>query len=109
MIHDDCTVECDGCGAPVESHLLEDNYYPTFSDCEFCRSEKTCSGHFVWLHGELDQYGRTKHKIVECSREATVFDTEGREFYCDEGWKIMHEGEDLAEVEEFALRIPEDK
>ena len=96
----DMDIECDGCSAPVKSWVGSGEYYPTYSSCDFCRKEQQCSGHTVWRGTEL--------VTLPCSETATVYDTEDRGFYCEKGWRVLHEGEDLQDMEEFALRIPED-
>lgn len=97
-------IECENCGAPVKHDTQPGEYYPRFEDCPFCRQEQDCAGHFKWLDGQLDQYGRTKHEMIPCKEVATVYDTEGQAFYCEEGWKAV-DGQD---VEEFALRVPDE-
>jgi|14BtaG_2_1085337.scaffolds.fasta_scaffold108196_2 hypothetical protein len=108
MQGDPCEVDCDGCRIPVKSHFLKDNYCPTLSDCEFCRNEKTCSGHLIWKDGELDQWGRTKLESVPCSNTATIYCTESQDFHCEQCWNKLHDKEDLREMEELVVRVPDD-
>ena len=108
MQGDPCTVDCETCGVPVETHLLKDNYYPRIIDCEFCRGEKQCGGHIVWRDGELDSFGRVKIENVSCPNMATIYDTEGQDFYCEDCWKKMNEPQEISEMEQFVVRAPED-
>ena len=107
------TTECKECGHEFETSLTDGSYdiegytkrehYPDQDTCDLCRGEATCSGHIVWLDGELDKYGRTKSEHKECSHEAVLRDTEGNEVYCNQCWSKMCDG-DTAEYEEFVYR-----
>ena len=99
-------VDCNNCGASIKYRVEGNAPIPNGPDCEFCREELTCSGHTTWLDGQLDQHGRTRMKHVDCPRTATVYDKEARLGYCDQGWKILNEG-DEEDAEEYAIRLPE--
>ena len=93
---------CDNCGAQVAVAI--DSPVTHLDDCEFCRRESTCCGHFRWVDPLLQK----EIAMDACSETATVHDTQSGESYCERGWKILVEG-DEEQAEEFCIRLdPED-
>ena len=96
--------QCEECTAWIKVYTDSEGY-TLDPECDFCEGNTVCDGHIRYLHGQLDQHGRERTENVDCEKMATIYDTEGHGFYCDQCWTIMCDGNPI-EYEEFVKRRP---